>query len=148
MPVVDQPGDQLNDLRDMLGRLRMNGCRSDAERFGVDIILGDKAVGKLSDRNPFFIGTPDHFVVDIREILDEGYLIAFPFQLSSQHVKSNKRPCVSDMEIIIYRWAAGIDPCLPFMDRLKFFLFPCQAVIDLHILSCLLYVISCSGYGS
>ena len=116
----------------MFCRFGVNRSRTDSQRFGILVILINKSVGKFLYSNAFFIGSSDHFVIDICEILDKSNLITFPLQLPSQHVKRDERPGIADMEIIIHSRAARIDTHFSIMDRLKSFFFTGHAVIDLH----------------
>ena len=144
MAVFNQPGNQIDDLRNMICRFRMYGRRPDAQRLSVLVILRDKPVCQFLYSDAFLIGTPDHLVINIREVLDEGHIIAFPFQLPPQYVKGDERTCVSDMKIVVHSRTAGINPRLPFLYRFEFFLFPGQAVVYVHVIISPSFLRSCS----
>ena len=109
MAVLNESGDQADNFRNMVCCFRMYGRRTDAERSRILVIFGNKPVGQFLHRDSFFIGPPDHLVVDIREILYKGHIIAFPFQLPPEHIKGDERAGISDMEIVVNGRAAGIN---------------------------------------
>ena len=137
--VFNQPADQLDNLRNVFRRLGVHGRRPDAQRLGVRVVFADEALRQFLHGDAFLVGPADHLVVDVRKILYEGHFVSFPFQLAAKHIKSDERPGVPDMEIIVYRRPAGINADLSLVYRFEFFLFPAQAVINLHIRSPLFF---------
>ena len=80
-----------------------------------------------------FVGSFNDLIINIRKILHEFNMVSPIFQITPQHIKHAKRPCISDMDIVIYRWPAGIDLDLIFIKGYKFFFLPCHCIIDLHL---------------
>ena len=69
-----------------------------------------------------------HLVVNVREVLHKRNLIAFMFEPSSEDIEHDERPCVADVEIVIYRRAAGIEADMPGLDRVEGLLLAGQIV--------------------
>ncbi len=129
----------MNDLRNMLGRTGVHGGRTNAQSLCIRIILFDKTICELFDRDAFLIGTLDHLIINIRKILNKSDLIPFALQLSAKHIKGDKRSCVSDVKIIINSRTTGVDADFSFVDRFEFLFTPCHAVKNFHINCLLIY---------
>ena len=130
--LVDEPLDEGDDLRDVLGGAGVHRGRADAQGFGVGEVLGDVALGDLPDGHALLVGAADHLVVDVGEILHEGHFVAAIFQIAAKHVKDDEGTRVADVKEVVYRRTAGIDAHLALVKGHKGFLFPGHAVVDLH----------------
>ena len=133
VPFLDKPGNQADNILDMLSRLGVHSRRADIQALGVFEIFLDKMFAQLLDGNPLLVGSLDHLVVNVRKILDERDLIAPIFQIPAQCVKNNKRTGVSDMKIVVYRGAAGIDPRFPGMHGNELFLFSGHGIKNFQV---------------
>ena len=55
-----------------------------------------------------FIGFFDDFIINIRKVLYKRYLISAVLQVAAQYLKYTNRPCISNVNIIVNSWSAGI----------------------------------------
>jgi len=97
------------------------------------VVFGDVSVRQFSDRNSFCIGLGNHLVIDIREVLDKNDTHPFVFQIFSERIECDERPCVPDVKKVIDGGSAGIDPDLAFDQRYEFLFLSCQCVIKPHL---------------
>ena len=131
-PLVDQLFNQRDDIRDMLGRARVDRRALDAQRVRVGVVFLDEAVAQLLDGDALLVGAADHLVVDIREVLDVLDLVALVFQIAAQRVEHDERARVADVEIVVDRRAAAVNAHLARLDGLEFLLAARLRIIDLH----------------
>jgi hypothetical protein len=75
--------------------------------------------GKFVDANVLFRRFVDYSIVDIGEIEDMRYLIAFEFQIAPQDVAEDERAKVTDVCKIPNRRTADVHPDTPFLERMK-----------------------------
>ena len=125
--------DDVDDLRDVLGGLRVDGRALDAQRIGVLIVLGDEALAQFLDGDAFLVGAADHLIVDIGEVLNELDLIALVLKVAAKRVEHDERARIADVEIVVDGRAAGIDAHLARLNRDEFFLAAGLCVINLHV---------------
>ncbi len=71
----DQLLDERDDLRDRLGRLRLQVRPPQPELVGVLEEPGRRALGQLAARDPELHGLGVHLVVDVRDVVDEGHVV-------------------------------------------------------------------------
>ena len=130
--LVDQLLNQRDDIRDMLGRARIDRRALDAQRIRVGVIFLDEAIAQLLDGDALFVGAADHLIVDIGEVLNVLHFIAFVLQIAAQRVKHDKRARVADVEIVVDRRAAAVNAHLARLNGLELFLAAGLRIIDLH----------------
>ena len=132
--LVHQGADKINDLRYMLGNLRMDVSLSDIQCCCVFIIFLDIFFADLRCRNAFFSGFIDDLVIYIGKVLHEFYFISPVFQIFAERIEYNKRSCVSNVEKVIYRRSANVNFKDSVFDRLQLFFSACHSIIDFHAL--------------
>ena len=116
----------------MLGRTRIDRCPFNAQSIGILIILLDKPVSEFLHGHAFFIGTIDHFIVDIGEILNVFHLVSAVFQVAAHRIEHDERTRISDMEIIVNGRSADVHGDLTLFDRDKRLLAPGHGIVNLH----------------
>ena len=99
----------------------MDGGPLDVEAIGILEIFIDETVGQLADGDAFFVGTFDHLVVDISEILDIIDRIATVEQETAKGVIRNKGPGIAQVEKIVDSRTADVHLDLAGLDGLEFF---------------------------
>ena len=117
--------DDFFDFVDGLGRLRVDGGRTDAQTLGVGQILSNIALGD-------FFGAADHLVVDVGEVLHEGHIVAAELQVPAQGVKDADRAGVADVDKVIDGRPAGVHLDLARLQRDKFLLLSGEGVENFH----------------
>ena len=133
--LVDQLLHQRDDLRDVFGRLGVNGRGAHAQRFGVLEVFRDEALAQFLDGRALFVGAADHLVVNIGKVLHKGHVVTAPFQIAAQHIEHDDGARIADVNIVIDRRAAGVNAQLSLVQRDQFFLFAGHRVIDPHMFS-------------
>ena len=96
----------------VLGRARLDRRRQAAERLGVLVKDRGHLVGQDADIDAALRGPRIDLVVDVGDVADIGHVvraIAMP-QQTEQHVEDDQHPPVADVEMIVDRRAAGIEP--------------------------------------
>ena len=130
--LVDERGDDVDDLRNVLGGLRVNGRLMHAERVGVGEVLVDVFLCDLLARDALFVGALDDFVVHVGEVLHERHIVAAVFQIAAQHVKHDDRTRVADVDVVIHRGAAGVHAHLARLDGDELLFLHGHGVVKLH----------------
>ena len=131
--LVDERRDEVDDLLDVLGGLRVHGRLADAERMRVGKVLGDVFFGDLLAGDALLVGTIDNLVVHVGEVLHERYLVAAVLQIAAQHVEHDDRARVADVDVVIHRRAAGVHTHFARLDRHELFLLHGHGVVQFHI---------------
>ena len=109
VPLLDNLPNDADDLRHVLRGERRHVGTANPQRVSVLVIFRDETRGQVGDLDPLRVGAIDHLVVDIREVLDEGDLVARVFQVAAQDVKDDEGPRVADMEEVVDRRAAAVE---------------------------------------
>ena len=104
----------------------------DIQAVSINVVFLDESVSKLFNSDALFVGTLDHLIVDIREVLNEGYIVTGILKISGKRIKSNKRSGIAEMEIVIDRWAASIHLYLAGLYCLEFFFCSCECIVKFH----------------
>ena len=131
--LVDQRLYKVDDLRNVLGNLRMNVCLDDVERTGIFKILLDILLGYLRSSDAFLLGPVDDLVIYISEILYELDFVSSVFEIPSQRIEYDERSCVSYMKEVIDSRSTDIHLDLSLFNRHEFFLAVGQSIIDIHV---------------
>ena len=124
--------DDFFDFVDGLGRLRVDGGRTDAQTLGVGQILANIALGDLLGGNALLICLLDNLVVDVGEVLHEGHIVAAELQVPAQGVKDADRAGVADVDKVIDGRPAGVHLDLARLQRDKFLLLSGEGVENFH----------------
>ena len=108
---VDQPLDQLDDLADVLGRVRL-GVRPARARAGPCRRCSGAAISAASsaERPP---GRPRRvvdLVVDVGDVADQHDAVALVLEEPLELGEDDERPRVADVHARVDRRAAGVDP--------------------------------------
>ena len=131
-PLVFQLLNQRDNVPDVLRSARMHVGALHAQRLRVLEILGNVLLSDGFHRGALLVGAADHLIIDIGEILHEGHVIAQMRKKAAQRIEDHERARVADMEIIVNRWAAGIDTHMAFPDRHKRLLFAAKRIVNVH----------------
>ena len=131
--LVDERRDDVDDLLDVFGRLRVHGRLADAERVCVGEVLGDVFFRNFLARDALFVGALDDLVVHVGEVLHKRHLVAAVLQIAAQHVKHDDRARIADVDVVIHRRAAGVHAHLAGLDRHELFLLHGHGVEQFHI---------------
>ena len=108
-------------------------CRFfNSDCLGILVILGDKLLAKLLYGYSLVICTLNHFIVNIRKVLNKGHIVPNIFKVSAHSIKHNKRPCISYMEIVINCRSARIHLYVFLVYWDKFFFLSCKSIINSH----------------
>ncbi len=134
MPTVDKRLDHADHGADLLG--------SAGAHIGVEHIGGahdaDELIRELGrdllGRAALLVGAVDNLIVDVREVLGEGDLVAARDEPATNHVKADERAGIADVDVVVDRGAAHVHADLAGLDGLELFLFMGSAVIDTHSL--------------
>ena len=124
--------DQGDDLADVLGGAGMHVRLHHAQGFGVLEVFADVLFGDGVHGGVFLIGAADHLVVDVREILHEGYVVTHVLEKAPQGIEDDKGARVADVEVVVHRRAAGVDADFALVDGDELFLFARHGVENLH----------------
>ena len=128
--VLFQFVDQVQHLRNILGRTRLMVRSLNAKRIGVFVHEADKAIGQLTDRFAVFLGAPDDLVVDIGDVAHVGQIKTACAQPALNHVKNDQHTSVAKVAVVIDGHAADVHANLAGFDGDKLLLFPHKGVID------------------
>ena len=131
--LVDERRDEVDDLLDVFGGLRVHGRLADAERVRVGEVLGDVLFRDLLAGDALLVGALDDLVVHVGEVLHERHLVAAVLQIAAQHVEHDDRARVADVDVVIHRRAAGIHAHFARLDRHELFLLHGHGVVQFHI---------------
>ena len=131
--LVDERRDEVNDLLDVFGGLRVHGRLADAERVRVGEVLGDVFFRDLLAGDTLLVGALDDLVVHVGEVLHERHLVAAVLQIAAQHVEHDDRARVADVDVVIHRRAAGVHAHFARLDRHELFLLHGHGVVQFHI---------------
>ena len=131
--LVDERRDDVDNLLDVFGRLRVHGRLADAERVGVGEVLGDVFFRDFLARDALFVCALDDLVVHVGEVLHERHLVAAVLEIAAQHVEHDDRARVADVDVVIHRRAAGVHTHLAGLDRHELFLLHGHGVEQFHI---------------
>ena len=132
IPLLDQGGDDVDDLLNVLGGLRMHGGRLDAERLRIDEVLLDILLRDLVGGNALLVGALDDLVVNVGEVLHKGDVVAAVLEVTAEHVEHDDRAGVADVDVVIHRRAAGVHAHLALLDGHELFLLHGHGIEKLH----------------
>ena len=130
--LLDEDGDDVDDLLNVLGRLRMHGGRLDAERLRIDEIFVDILLRDLIGGDALLVRALDDLVVDVGEVLHEGDVVASVLEIAAENVEHDDRAGVADVDVVIHRRAAGVHADLALLDGDELFLLHGHGIIELH----------------
>jgi hypothetical protein len=132
VPLGDEIFAQLDHFRDVLGGLGFDVRPQDAEAVHVGVEGVDVGVGDGLEIRALTVRPINDLVVHVGEVADKGHLHADVAQVADQDVEDHGRAGVSDVAVVIGRDAADIHGHMAGLERDEFFLFPGEAVVDLH----------------
>ena len=130
-PLLNQPVDQIDHLRDLLGRPRMHIRRRDPQFPPLPHERRNLPLRQLRDRDPLLRRPGDQFVVDIGEVIDEPNPSAPPLEESAQGVEDDDRHRMAQVRIVVRGNPADVHRNR-IIDRLKRLLATRQRVVQLH----------------
>lgn len=135
MPVGDQLLHDRDHRRDMVGGTRLDGRRQAAERRRVRAKDPDHVVGQRPDRNVSLGGPRVDLVVDVGDVADVNDVLG-PIdvpQQPEQHVEDDQHAAVADVQEVVDRRPAGIEPHPARVDRRERLFPPCQGVVETQL---------------
>ena len=106
--LLDQPGDQLDDLVELAGREGVDGRAHDVELAHRLEVLVDVAGWQLAGILAQLSGAVDDLVVDVGEVLDVADVVAAEGQVAADHVEVDGRHAVPEMRARVWRDAADV----------------------------------------
>ena len=132
VPTVDKRLDHADHGADLLGGA--------GAHIGVEHIGGahdaDELVRELGrdllGRAALLVGAIDDLIVDVREVLGEGDLVAARDEPAADHIEADERTGVADVDVVVDGGAAHVHADLALLDGAELFFFVCGAVVDLH----------------
>ena len=116
---VEQRLDELDDLRDVVGRPRERVRAGHAHDLRVGEEPGRVAVGELPGRDALGGRAADDLVVDVGQVHDPGHGQALVAQVAHQQVGEQERAEVADVGGSVDRRAAAVDADLAGLDRVE-----------------------------
>ena len=128
----DEPLDEPDHLRQVLGRLGLDVRRLHAERGHVLVEGPDVALGHLASGDALLDGAPDDLVVDVREVAHECDAVAGKAQVAGDHVEDHQHPRVTDVREVVHRHPARVHLDLAGRQRDEILLHARHRVVDFH----------------
>ena len=107
-PAVDQLADESDDLRDDLGRARLDVGPAEPELVGVVDVPLRRLLGQLGAPHLLPRGRLVDLVVDVRDVLDELDLVAALGEPLPHPHRDDERPRVPDVDPLVHRRAADV----------------------------------------
>ena len=115
---------------DLLGRLRMRRRRQDIQRGHITLAFLDIALGDHAGLHALFDSRLDDLVIDIGKVRNIIHVPALIQKVASERVKKDHGTCIPDVDEVIDRRPADIDPHPALLDRTKRLLGFCECVVD------------------
>ena len=125
-----QPSDELDHLRHVLRRLRVDVGGQDPERGHVGALGGDEALGELARGDALLVRALDDPVVDVGIVLDERDPITLEREVAANHVEGHRASRVADVRVVVYGHPAHVHSHLRGGQRDEFLLRPRHRVVD------------------
>ena len=125
-----QPPDELDHLRHVLRRLRVEVGGQDPERGHVGALGGDEALGELARGDAPLVRALDDPVVDVGVVLDERDPVALERQIAANHVEDHRAPRVADVRVVVHGHPAHVHADGGSGQRHEFLLRPRHRVVD------------------
>ena len=107
----------------------MYGCSFYIQTICIAECFFNVFIGDFRHGFAFLIGSVDDFVINVREVLHIGNLVALIFQIASYGIKNNVGSCVADMDVIVHSRTANVHFYLAFLHGYEFFLLSCHSII-------------------
>ena len=131
-------GDQLFDHRDDAGHvlrgLRLEVRPQQAEPVIILVHRLREAAGERLHALAVLVRALDDVVVDVRDVADEGHLVAAILEIAAHDVERRLRPRMAHVAEVVDRIAAQVHAHHAGLERFEFFLATCVRVEDLHCL--------------
>ena len=108
---------------------RVYGCSFYIQTICIAECFFNVFIGDFRHGFAFLIGSVDDFVINVREVLHIGNLVALIFQIASYGIKNNVGSCVADMDVIVHSRTANVHFYLAFLHGYEFFLLSCHSII-------------------
>ena len=132
MALVDQGLDHLQHACNLLGCLRVGGCRFYIHVRHVFLALCDIAFRDGFRIDAFLNGFFDDLVIYIREVGNVVDIVALILEITAHSIENDHRTCVSDMDKVIYSRAAHIHFYLSRLQWHKLFFSSAQSIKNFH----------------
>ena len=96
------------DVLDVVRRFRKIAHCRDVQRANVRLVILDHLFRKRCHGDPAGIGLIDQFVVHVRNINDEAYVISIVHEVAFHRIKDHRPDHVSDVARFVDRWTAEV----------------------------------------
>ena len=96
----------------ILGGGRVHNKQMHVQALGISPKFGNVALGHLGHGNALLVGFFNQFIVNIGKVLHKNYLVATVLQITAQNIKHAKRAGVANVNVVVNRWAAGVNAVL------------------------------------
>src|SRR4051794_31431022 len=117
--LLQQPLDQLHHLGNEVRRPRIDGGVLDPEILPVFVKGVDVVLHVLPERDPLLPSGIDRPVVDVGQIHDMKNVVAAGLEPAPEEVLEQEGPKVSDVGVVVDRWAAGVERDPARLERLE-----------------------------
>ena len=132
VPTVDKRLDHADHGADLLGG---TGADIGIEHVGVAHDADElvRELGRdLLGRAALLVGAIDDLVIDVREVLGEGDLVAARDEPAADHIEADERTGVADVDVVVDGGAAHVHADLALLDGAEVLFLVGGAVVDLH----------------
>ena len=119
----DQALNQSDDLRYVLGRLRLMGRLTQTQGRHIFIKGLDELFRKRLAGNAAFISTGNNLIVNVRVVTNVSHIIIAVLQVAVNDIENDIGPGVTDMTVIVDRHPTDIHPHLIRYKGLELFFF-------------------------
>ena len=126
----DQLADEGDDFRDVFHHAGIQRRLFDMQRCCIFIEGRDELFGDFLRGNAHFFCGADDLVVHVGEVRNEIHVIAAVFQIAADGIESYCAARVADMDVVVDGRAADVHAHLILLDRLEFFFFARQGIVD------------------
>ena len=130
---VNKSLNNINDFRNMVRNSWTHICKANIQTLQVVIVFVFIFSCNSFKSNAFFNGTFDDFVINVCNVGNIFYLVAFVFKVTAQCVKNNCRAGIADVDIVVNCRAANVDFVFTFYQWNKLFFFAGKCVVNIHM---------------
>ena len=111
--------DELDHLRNVVGRAHQEFRRLEAQQFAVDLEGFDILRGEVAQLEASFPRIADRLVIHVGQVHHLADFVAAVSQVAAQDVLKDKRAEVADVRVVINRRPASVDPHLVAFQGMK-----------------------------
>ena len=130
--LLDEQGDHLLHGLDLTRGARTDVGVHDAEAVHLLDEGGRELLGHIGRGATLVVGAVDDLVVNVREVLGKGDLVALVHEITADDVEGQEGPGVADVDLVVDRGTADVHANLALLDGDKLLLAVRLAVVDEH----------------